>query len=77
MNWTKVFESRNAIRAELVKNELLSNEINSVVLNKQDRNYLFGYHEVLVQEEHAAIAKVIIELFNRPNTDDIEADESI
>ena len=56
MNWTKVFESRNAIRAELVKNELLSNEINSVVLNKQDRNYLFGYHEVLVQEEHAAIA---------------------
>lgn len=77
MNWTKVFESRNAIQAELVKNELLSNEINSVVLNKQDRNYLFGYHEVLVQEEQATIAKVIIELFNRPNTDDIEADESI
>lgn len=77
MNWTKVFESRNAIQAELVKNELLSNEINSVVLNKQDRNYLFGYHEVLVQEEQAALAKVIIELFNRPNTNGIEADESI
>lgn len=64
-NWSKVFSSNNIFRAELAKNELLSHEIQAVVLNKKDSNYLLGYCEVYVPNEHLNIANVIIDLFNQ------------
>lgn len=60
--WQKVYTSPNPIKAEFIKNELLSHEIVSVVLNKQDRSYLIGFCEVYVQETNTAIAKTVIDL---------------
>ena len=64
-NWIEVFKTRDIFKAELVKNELLTNEIMAVVLNKQDSNYLIGYYEIQVPDDQQPIAKVIIDLFNQ------------
>ena len=64
-NWVKVFETKNVFKAELLKNELKTNEIMAVILNKQDSNYLIGYYEIQVPDEQESIAKVVIDIFNQ------------
>ena len=71
-NWTKVFTTNNIFAAELTKNELLSHDIQAVVVNKKDSNYLLGYCEVFVPNKNLEIAKVVIDLFNQ--TDTLETD---
>ena len=61
----KVFETKNVFKAELLKNELQTNEIMAVILNKQDSNYLIGYYEIQVPDEQESIAKVVIDIFNQ------------
>ncbi|MDP5121285.1 MAG: DUF2007 domain-containing protein [Spirosomaceae bacterium] len=68
--WTKVFESPNQIYTELVKNEIISNEINAVVLSKQDSSYLLGFFEIYVPIENAEIARLIAELFNKNESEE-------
>lgn len=68
--WTKVFESPNQIFTELVKNEIISNEINAVVLSKQDSSYLLGFFEIYVPTENAEIARLIAEIFNKNESEE-------
>lgn len=68
--WTKIFESRNQIFTELVKNEIISNEINAVILNKQDSSYLLGVFEIYVPTQNAEIARLIAELFNKDESEE-------
>jgi predicted nucleic acid-binding protein len=68
--WIKVFESTNQIYTELVKNEIASNEINAVVLSKQDSSYLLGYFEIYVPAENAEIARLIAEIFNKNESEE-------
>jgi hypothetical protein len=63
--WKCVFKTSNALKAELLKNELLNNDIPTVIVNKQDSNYLIGNYEVHTPENQELIAKVIIEIFNQ------------
>lgn len=68
--WTKVFESPNQIFTELVKNEIISNEINAVILSKQDSSYLLGFFEIYVPTENAEIARLIAEIFNKNESEE-------
>ena len=69
VKWIKVFETPDVIKAELLKNELLTHEVMAVVLNRKDRNYLWGWCEIRVPEEQESIAKVIIDIFNQNDTE--------
>jgi len=48
--WQKVFDSDNAIRAEIVKDILNEKNIQALIINKKDSSYnSFGQYEVMVQ----------------------------
>ncbi len=68
--WTKVFESPNQIFTELVKSEIISNEIKAVVLSKQDSSYLLGFFEIYVPTENAEIARLVAEIFNKDESEE-------
>ncbi|QQT28293.1 DUF2007 domain-containing protein [Sphingobacterium spiritivorum] len=54
----------NAIQSEIVKQMLLENEVNAVVLNKQDSSYLFGKIELYVNVNDVEKANALIEELN-------------
>ena len=50
-DWVKIFSSANFYRSELVKQMLVSNNFDAVLLNKQDSSYgIFGSVEVYVHK---------------------------
>lgn len=61
-NWVKVFSTVDVLRADIVKDTLISNNVNAVVLNKVDSAYNnFGLREVYVENENVNAAQRIIE----------------
>ncbi|QQT37910.1 DUF2007 domain-containing protein [Sphingobacterium spiritivorum] len=54
----------NAIQSEIVKQMLLENEVNAVVLNKQDSSYLFGKIELYVNVNDVDKANALIDELN-------------
>lgn len=61
-NWVKVYDSKQAYRAEIVKTVLKDNQFNPVIVNKKDSAYdIFGEYEVHVAPEFAIQALRIIE----------------
>ena len=44
----------------MIKGLLANNEINSVVINKQDSSYMFGEHEVYVNRNDVVKAKFVL-----------------
>jgi hypothetical protein len=56
-NWVKVKGFDKAYLAEIAKEVLADNEINSVIINKQSSSYLvFGEVEIYVSKENAVKA---------------------
>ena len=50
-DWIKIFTSTNFYRAEIVKQMLIENSIDAVLLNKQDSAYQsFGVVEVYIHQ---------------------------
>jgi Putative prokaryotic signal transducing protein len=63
-NWVTIFKEKDRVRAELLKNELENNNIESVILDKVDHNYpVLGIIEIKVQESQKALAEIIINDF--------------
>ena len=61
-NWVKVYDSKQAYRAEIVKTVLADKGFNPVILNKKDTAYdIFGEYEVHVAPEFAIQALRLIE----------------
>lgn len=61
-NWVKVYDSRQAYRAEIVKTALADKDYKPVILNKKDTAYdIFGQYEVHVAPEFAIQALKLIE----------------
>jgi hypothetical protein len=58
--WTLVFTGVKIHEAELIKSLLESNNITSVIINKQDSVYLIGDIEIYVPVEDAFNANQII-----------------
>ena len=60
-NWINIFNSVNPIEVEIVKQMLNENNINAVILNKQDSSYnMFGSIDLYVKEESRTIALELI-----------------
>ena len=50
-DWKRVYETAQEYRAHIVKAFLEDRGIRAMVINKQDRPYLLGFHEVHVPTE--------------------------
>ncbi|MCG9880312.1 MAG: DUF2007 domain-containing protein [Bacteroidia bacterium] len=59
-NWVKVYKSGSAIDAEIVKDMLLEQNIEAVVVNKIDSSLNFGEASVLCMAEKEEAAKEFI-----------------
>ncbi|MGN6511777.1 MAG: putative signal transducing protein [Chitinophaga sp.] len=62
-DWVKVFASNVAFESELVKGMLIENEIEAVIVNRQDSSFvtmLPGMEEVYVHASNEAAAKELI-----------------
>ena len=60
--WSLIYATTQPIEAEMVKQMLMSNGIEAVVINKRDSSYLtFGEAELYVEAENATKAKTLIE----------------
>lgn len=67
--WVKVYKSGQVIECEMVKAMLLDNEVDAVVMNQVDSNFLFGQASVWVAEADEARAKELIKN-NNGNTNE-------
>jgi hypothetical protein len=61
MDWVCIYSAHKLQEAEIIKSLLSFNEINSVVVNKQDSSYMFGECEVYVNRDDAVKAKYVID----------------
>lgn len=59
-DWVCIFTSSKLQEAEIMKGVLAFNEINSVVVNKQDSSYMFGEYEIYVNREDVVKAKFVL-----------------
>ncbi|HVS92702.1 MAG TPA: DUF2007 domain-containing protein [Mucilaginibacter sp.] len=51
-NWIRIFTSTNYYQAEIVKQMLIENQIDTVLLNKQDSSHrTFGEIEVYIHQQ--------------------------
>jgi hypothetical protein len=59
-NWIKVYKSGNFIEAEMVKDMLVENDVEAVVVNKIDSSLNFGEASVLctASKEQEALALI-------------------
>jgi hypothetical protein len=63
-NWVKVYTTNTLFNAELLVSMLRSNQVDAVLLNKQDTMYqtLFpGYQEIYVHESQVEMAYALLE----------------
>ena len=66
-NWINIFTSANPIEVEIIKQMLEENNINAVVLNKQDSSYnMFGTIDLFVNETKQETA---LQLINKQNNE--------
>jgi hypothetical protein len=63
-NWTKIYASGKSYQAEILKGLLEENNIDAVIINKQDSAYLFGELELYVDTDDVLQAKRIINAHN-------------
>ncbi|KYG83277.1 putative signal transducing protein [Roseivirga echinicomitans] len=59
-NWNSVFKTSIQHQAEIVKDVLLDNNIEAVLLNQKDSSYHFGSMEVKVEQSNVIKALKII-----------------
>ncbi len=62
-DWALIFSTAKLYIAEMVKNVLEDNDIQAVIINKQDSFYLFGDIEVYVKPDDVIRAKFLIKDF--------------
>jgi hypothetical protein len=59
-NWVSIYSYKFLYKAEIVQAVLTDNNINSVIVNKQDSSYFFGEIELHVHPDDAMVAIQII-----------------
>ena len=64
-DWVIISKDADLMHSELLKNELESNGIHAVLVNKKDSNYpMFGSALLYVPVDQQHLAKVITDNFN-------------
>jgi hypothetical protein len=70
-DWKIVYKSGDGILSELLKNEVESHDIKCFIVNKKDTMYpLFGSYLLYTPQNHADVAKTIIEVFLNKNEEE-------
>ncbi len=59
-DWVKIYESADEVRAEMARQLLADNDIDSVIINKKDRSYGFGEFELYCMRDYVIRAKLLI-----------------
>ena len=59
-DWVKVYSTTDIFKAEIIKQMLLSNDIEAVVMNQKDSSYHFGSVNIYTKEKDMKKAKEII-----------------
>ncbi len=49
-NWVKIYTSNQFYKSEMVKQILMDNDIEAVIMNKKDTSYTFGEVEVHIHQ---------------------------
>jgi len=62
--WVLIYSAAQLYEAEMVRSRLADNDIECVIMNKQDSVYMFGDIEVYVPTNEAFRAKQLILDFN-------------
>ncbi len=63
-NWSKIYSSNKPYEVEIIKKNLDDNNINSVIINKQDSSFIIGSIELYVNDKDISKAKKIIDESN-------------
>ncbi len=63
-NWTHIHSTGVPYKAEILKSILEENDIEAIVINKQDSSYHFGELEIYVKAEDVIKAKHLIASHN-------------
>ena len=61
--WIKVHSTNNIYHAEMIKQMLADNEIDSFIINKMDSNYFFGDIEIYTLPDLVMKSKLLIDKF--------------
>ena len=59
-DWAVVYSTNDIFRAEVIKNMLLSNNIDAIIMNQKDSSYHFGIAEVYTKNEDVEKANKFI-----------------
>jgi hypothetical protein len=59
-NWVCIYSTDIAYVAEIAKDLLIKNDIDAVIINKKDSNYLFGVLEIYVERDNAIRGKYLL-----------------
>ena len=59
-DWVVVYSSSDIFKAEIIKNMLLSNNIDAIIMNQKDSSYLFGAAEIYTKKVDIEKAKKFI-----------------
>jgi hypothetical protein len=69
-DWHIVHQETNAMLAELLKNEVESNDIPCYLVNRTDSSYpIFGRYVLYVPRDQYEVAKVVVDLFLEKRND--------
>jgi hypothetical protein len=68
-NWVCIYSTDALYQAHIAKSLLFDNEIDAVIINKQDSNYLIGALEVYVERNDAIKAKHILKNIDSQNAE--------
>lgn len=69
-DWQIIHQESDSLKAELLKNELQSHDIQCFLINRKDSSYpIFGMQVLYVPKENADIAKVIVDEYLAPEND--------
>lgn len=60
-NWVCIYSTTFTYQAEIVKDLLDTNDIDAVIINKQDSAYLFGTLEIYVERDNTIRAKHLLD----------------
>ena len=59
-DWIEVYSTNDIFNAEVIKNMLISNNIEAIIMNQQDSSYHFGTAKIYTKKENILKAKEII-----------------
>ena len=56
-DWIEVYSTNDIFKAEVIKNMLISNNIEAIIMNQQDSSYHFGTAKIYTKKENILKSK--------------------